>query len=242
MSPAKSKKPALTKGEIVQAARRVLDRHGYDALTIRNVAAEIGVKSASLYWHFDTKEELVDALADALLEGIQPDQTKSKDWKEDLRLGSRRMMQHLLSVRDSGRLLAGRLLTGPNSLRWMEMGLAPFLEAGLGKRDVAYASHAIHVYVQGFVIFQSAPLSSAELKGAARSKVLADTRKRFQNLSRQAFPNIVSLAGALTDEDGQARFLFGLDCLIAGIEQRARVARRRSATRVSKRHERRAVT
>lgn len=221
MSRAGSKKRALTRTEIVQAAERILNTDGYDGLTIRRVATELGVKSASLYWHFSTKEELEDALADELMIRVAAVDMKPRSWKENIRRGSLQMMRHLLSVRDAGRLLAGRFVTGPNALRWMETGLQPFLDAGLPKRDVAYASHAIHIYIQGFVIFQSAPLSALESKGASRKAALAATRKTFHLLSPTAYPNIVALADALTDADGEARFLFGLDCLIAGIELRA---------------------
>jgi AcrR family transcriptional regulator len=222
MRPEGPKRRALTRGEIVQAADRVLGKHGYDGLTIRSVAAELGVKSASLYWHFNTKEDLEDALADELMARVGADPVTSRDWRADIRRGSLQMMRHLLSIRDAGRLLAGRLVAGPNTLRWMETALEPFLKSGLAKRDVAYASHAIHVYIQGFVIFQSAPLSAMQSKGASRAASLATTRKTFHGLSPVAFPNIVALADALTDANGEARFLFGLDCLLGGIAQRAR--------------------
>jgi TetR/AcrR family tetracycline transcriptional repressor len=229
------KKRALTRDEIVRAAEHILEKDGYEGLTIRNVAARLGVKSASLYWHFATKEELEDALADELLARVSADYVEPGDWKENIRQGSLHMMRRLLSIRDSSRLLAGRFLTGPNALRWMERCLKPFLEAGLGKREVAYASHAIHVYIQGFVIFRSAPLSAMESKGSSKAKVLGATRKKFQGLSPTTFPNIVALADALTDADIEARFLFGLDCLIAGLAQRAGAKAAHDSSLVSKR-------
>src|SRR5512146_271836 len=97
---ARSKKRALSRQEIVEAAGRILERDGYEALTIRNVAAQLDVKSASLYWHFGTKEELEDALADALLARLALDDLTGRDWKENIRSGSLRMMRHLRSIRD----------------------------------------------------------------------------------------------------------------------------------------------
>jgi TetR/AcrR family transcriptional regulator, tetracycline repressor protein len=220
------KRRVLSRDEIVQAADRILERDGYAALTIRRVAAVLGVKSASLYWHFHSKEELEDALADELL-GRVAAHPRSRNWRENVRRGAVHMMRRLFEIRHASRLLGGRLLTGPNALRWTEATIKPFVEAGLAKRDVAYATHAIHVYIFGFAVFRSAPLSAMESCGKSKTEVLAATRKKFQELSPTQFPNIVLLAEALTDTDIEARFLFGLDCLLAGIARRAHAKRRR---------------
>jgi|SRR5690348_5019176 TetR/AcrR family tetracycline transcriptional repressor len=219
------RKRNLTLQQIVEAAASLLQRRGYDALTIRNVAELLGVKSASLYWHFKTKDDLEERLADEMFADLIPAEP-TDDWRMDLRNGSLRLRAHLLSKRDAGRILAGRLGAGPNRLRQMEAGLGPFLRAGLDARGAAFASHAVHVYVQGFVIFETSPLAAAERKGKSRRRVLDDTRRTLAKLSKSAFPNITALADALTIPDGEGRFLYGLDCLIAGIEQTAMKTRR----------------
>jgi hypothetical protein len=81
-----------------------------------------------------------------------------------------------------------------------------------------------------------------ESKGSSKTDVLGAIRKTFQGLSPATFPNIVALADVLIDADIEARFLFGLDCLIAGIAQRlaqkqgARVSSSRSAKGRALRH------
>lgn len=218
-------RPGITRVHIVTAAMAVLQRDGYDALTIRNVATELGVKSASLYWHFRTKEELEDLLADEVLSDFKLPPPRD-DWRDELRDSSLRLFKHLLSKRDASRLRAGRLLTGPNTLRWMERGLQTFRRAGLDNRGVAYASHAVHVYIQGFVTFASSRLSATQADGATPGEILNSTRATFASLPADIYPNIVALAEPLTEGDRDRRFLFGLDCLIAGIDQLARQRRR----------------
>jgi len=220
------RKPVLSREAIVAASLRVLERDGLDALTIRNVAAELGVKSASLYWHFATKDALVDQLADELLADLDFAGPLSIDWRADLRERSFRFYKHMLSKRDAGRLRAGRLLTGPNTLRWMEHGLALFRRAGLEGLDAAFASHALHVYIQGFVIFAQSPLSAREAEGAPAAEALGAARALFASLSPAEFPNLVALAGPLTEGDTDARFLYGLDCMIDGIAARSASAGR----------------
>lgn len=214
------RKPLLTRESTVAAAMRVLERDGLDGVTIRGVAAELGVKSSSLYWHFANKDALLDRLADEVLAGLNVDAVARDDWRDELREGSLRFFRFLLSKRDAGRLRAGRLTTGPNSLRWMERGLALFRRAGLDDRGTAYASHAVNVYIQGFVIFATTPLSALVAGGASKADALRAARRTFAELPIQSFPNIVALAEPLTEGNLEERFLFGLDCLIAGITRR----------------------
>ena len=55
--------------DIVAAARRILDDEGADALTMRRLAAEVGIQAPSLYKHFPTKRAVEAALiAEVLLE------------------------------------------------------------------------------------------------------------------------------------------------------------------------------
>jgi TetR/AcrR family transcriptional repressor of nem operon len=52
-----------TKQTILQAARRVVQARGYNALSFRELAKEVGIKSASIHYHFPTKGDLGAALA-----------------------------------------------------------------------------------------------------------------------------------------------------------------------------------
>ena len=215
------RKPLLSQQAIVAAALRVLARDGLAAVTVRNVAAELAVKSASLYWHFSTKEALLDRLADEMLADLDPGGPPLNDWRADLRERSFRLYRHLLAKRDAGRLRAGRLLTGPNTLRWMERGLGAFRRAGLDGEDAAFASHALNIYIQGAVIFAQSPLSAHAAGGVSPADTLAATRMLFAELPAADFPNIVALAGPLTEGGAYTRFLYGLDCMLDGIAARA---------------------
>jgi len=51
--------------EIMKAAARLFRDKGYAASTLRDIAAAAGMKAGSLYYHFDSKEEILDAILDA---------------------------------------------------------------------------------------------------------------------------------------------------------------------------------
>lgn len=52
-----------TKEKILSVARRTVQAHGYNALSFRDLAAEVGIKSASVHYHFPTKGDLGAELA-----------------------------------------------------------------------------------------------------------------------------------------------------------------------------------
>jgi TetR/AcrR family transcriptional regulator, tetracycline repressor protein len=210
----------LTEKSITAAAAAILEREGYDALTMRSVATELGVQAASLYWHVKDKEQLEDLLFGALLAEVDLKITGS-DWRVDIRAVARQMKQHLMRKRDMQRISAGRFVLGPALLRHMETILGVLRGSGLSDDEAAFASYALLNYVNGFVLFQTAPLSAAQAKGAKRSAVFAELRRQLGTLPSETYPNSVALASALTSDDPDARFEFGLNLFVEGLERRA---------------------
>src|ERR671913_203104 len=85
----------LSREAVLGAARRVADDQGVDHLTMRRLAAELGVTPNALYTYFPDKEALLDALVDDLLAGIEPGDPDEGDWRDGLvRVmdGSRRLL------------------------------------------------------------------------------------------------------------------------------------------------------
>ena len=103
----------------------------------------------------------------------------------------------------------------------MEAGLSPFLRAGLDPRGAAFASHAMNVYVLGSVIFAQTPLSALQTEGASAADALGAAFGVIRGLPPEEFPNLTTMARSLTEGGAEARFLYGLDRLIAGIATRA---------------------
>nr|BFE78795.1 hypothetical protein GCM10020093_013960 [Planobispora longispora] len=62
-----NRRPGLTRQIIVDAALRLLDEAGLEGLTVRRLAAELGVQSPALYWHFRTKQELLNGMAGVIV-------------------------------------------------------------------------------------------------------------------------------------------------------------------------------
>jgi TetR/AcrR family tetracycline transcriptional repressor len=128
-------KGALDRATIVRAALRLLNEVGIDGLSTRRLAAELGIKSASLYWHFKDKNELLAEMSGAMFEECLPAPNVSGanfDWAEWLAEGARAIRRTALSRRDGAQVMAfprpkvvtGRAVFEENVKTLMRSGLA----------------------------------------------------------------------------------------------------------------------
>jgi TetR/AcrR family transcriptional regulator, tetracycline repressor protein len=186
---------------------------------MRGVAQELGVQAPSLYWHMRSKEDLLDLLADALLAdldlsgAIRPE----GDWLDHLAEIAIAVRRHLLTKRDWARVLAGRFVAGPHFLRHLDTMLDVALKGGLSERDAAYAVFTLLIYVQGFVLNETMPLSAAVQQGVQPRDFLDHLQEALAALPPDQYPRVVALAGVLTGPSLDARFEFGLQRILTGI-------------------------
>lgn len=73
--------PALSRDAVVQAALDVLESVGIEGLSMRVVADRLGVKAASLYWHVRDKEQLLESVAEAIVDRVEVPISRS-GWRE----------------------------------------------------------------------------------------------------------------------------------------------------------------
>lgn len=77
---ARPRKPLLSTDRIVETARMLVDAEGLPAVSTRRLAAELGVSGPSLYNHFRTKDEILEAVADSV--SAQVDLSMFEDGRE----------------------------------------------------------------------------------------------------------------------------------------------------------------
>lgn len=213
MPPASKLRPQLNPDLVVEAAARVLERDGFDGLTMRAVASELKVRAPALYWHFPNKDALQVALYDHLMADMVFD-LGGRDWREDIAGMAQQLRRHLLKRRDVARLLPHGFFVGPNIMAQAETILGILLGAGLAPKDAAYAMSTGFSYVVTWVIGE-ADLIARRARGHDGNDDLAKAM-----IATGAYPNfslVLSAFDAGGDIDGQ--FAFGMTCLIAGFEQ-----------------------
>ena len=204
--------PNLTAEAVVAAAAAVLERDGHGGLTMRAVAAELGVPAPALYWYFKDKQALELALYDHLLADLRFE-PRGADWREDLRGMAQGLRAHLVSRRDIGKLPPPGFFFAPNAIGLMEMALGVLLDAGFPPRDAYYvlitAVDYVSTWARGEAELHLRPVERPGLDEAAK-----------RSLIDGAYPNFARVAQAFLQPGGvDEQFAFGLDALIAGFER-----------------------
>jgi TetR/AcrR family tetracycline transcriptional repressor len=209
---AAARTPAITREALAAAGMAVLRREGLDALSMRKVAAELGVRAASLYYHVQDKEQLLDLVADSMVWGAHK-LARAGDWTDCLRDAAHGYYRHLHANRDAARLMAGRRAPGPNLLYVLDVMLGRLHGAGFSDADAAWATLTITTYVQGFVLQEQQPKP-------AHTERAACSGQDFDQ-----YPNLRTFIDAIVSDDSQELFSFGVERIIDGLRARLHDAR-----------------
>jgi AcrR family transcriptional regulator len=210
----RSREP-LTRERVIEAALRVMDEEGLEAVSMRRVAREVGVEAMSLYHHVEDKEDLLDGVCESVMaEFVFP--APSQDWRENCRRGARAWRQLLRRHPNVMRLFAEQ--RGPirtvESIRPTEFALRILRSSGLSDRDTAQAFHAFGGYIQGFVMMELGSIAggSDEEHLKAHAELVAALPGEF--------PTLETVGPYFAECEPDEQFEFGLDLLIRGLESK----------------------
>ena len=143
---------ALTRESIVQAGVEIADRDGLDAVSIRGVAAELGVRPMSLYGHVAGKDDLLDLMFDQLAgESVLGDDLPA-DWRSALEAIARRTRDQGLAHPWSIELLVDRIQLGPNTLRVLDEWIRAVAPLKVSLETASSIATAVNDYTVGYVI------------------------------------------------------------------------------------------
>jgi TetR/AcrR family tetracycline transcriptional repressor len=207
----------IHRGRVIQDALDILDEEGLDGLTMRVLAKRLKIQAPSLYWHFANKQDLVDALADALMEPVARQLDLRADWQRVLTDLAHEIRRALLARRDGGRVFAGTYPPLANILRVGEALMSCLRRAGGSPKFAAWGTFSASYFITGFVMEEQAfdqTKSYATMDLAARRKaILSFSSDSHSQAYRDALP-------ALFDKDFDSRFEFGFSIILRGIESK----------------------
>ena len=137
--------PPLSRDRIVSTARDLADRDGLDAVTLRRLAAELGVHVTSLYNHVPTRDAIVDGIIELLVaEADLPGLTRS--WEAWVREFVAAIGAIAVAHPGAFTALERRPVQGERALSSFEVALAAFERAGLSATE-AYGAVKVTTYV-----------------------------------------------------------------------------------------------
>src|SRR5207302_6072024 len=94
----------LTRERLVEAALAWIREEGLEGLSMRALADQLAVKAASLYWHVRDRRELVELLAEAILESVRPSRGGA-GWREAVLETAGALGRRVASIKDADRIL-----------------------------------------------------------------------------------------------------------------------------------------
>lgn len=140
---------------IVSAAIEVMDERGLDNVSLRAIATRLGVRQPGLYHHFAAKADLLDAVADELLDRWHTARlpVDGERWDEFAARNARSLRRAMLSVRDGARLIASTGSRSP-SLDHTIAQIALLEDAGFSGTEAALALITVSRYTIGSALEQ----------------------------------------------------------------------------------------
>ena len=173
---AKGPAPSRSRAQIAAAAVQLADDEGLEAVSMRKVAAALGIGAASLYRYIESKDELYELMVD-LVEGEDgPPPPLSGDWRADLTAFAHKTRASIHRHPWMASLAAGRPTFGPNSLAWAEYGLAAIDGLGLSIDEMLMAGEILRAFVRGYTIGELAEQQALQRAGLTHGPV--DARRR----------------------------------------------------------------
>ena len=210
----------VRRGDVLAGALELLDSDGLEALTTRKLAAHLGLQAGSLYWHFPSKQALLEAMADQLVAGLGAPSTGGA-WDEKLAEFARKLRRALLSRRDGARVVAGSYVTEQNTVAVSRAWVEAVHAGGLGLEDAAWAGFALFSFVLGHVIEEQGMAELTPKQWTQKSQGLSSGADGGASGDRGGDEVIAAIvAAAIAEPD--ARFEYGLSLYLDGLRQRLR--------------------
>jgi AcrR family transcriptional regulator len=196
---------------------RICDADGIASLTIRKIAAELGIGTMTLYGYYRSKDEILDAIADHILgtlEVPEPDDETPAAMVRSVAKALFAMMREHPSV---VYLLSSRAtITGKSLKVAMDDVVGMLRRAGFDGLGAVRAYALAMTYCLGFASYQlPRPWGASDIEEG--EELRRQRRAFYMSLPLPDFPNLVELNEPLTTMPSDDQFEFGLECMTLGL-------------------------
>jgi AcrR family transcriptional regulator len=208
----------LTRERILECAIAVAVGGGLGSLTIRSLAAELGVKPMSVYHHVPNKEAILDGMVDAVFAAMRlPDSAGSADdWRSEIVRRAHATRRVLRTHTWAIGLLESRSSPGPATLRHRDETIGILRRAGFGVEATAHAYALLDSFVYGFALQEASRPFGAAATDAREGR----EGDRVDAVDGDAYPHLVEMAEMhrrRPDYDFGDEFQVGLDLILDAV-------------------------
>jgi TetR/AcrR family transcriptional regulator, tetracycline repressor protein len=178
----------IEKSQIVQKALDILNRDGLEGVTLRRLAGELKIKAASIYWHIPNKSELLDEMANAILDkrfNALDFEDDELEWDEWLNRLAHELRAAMLAYRDGARVVVGTHPgIGQMSLKLWDLSIRVLHNAGFRYGMAATITFTVINFTFGFVIEEQSsqlPETGPKVQRGELPQVLRSALEEWQN-------------------------------------------------------------
>lgn len=214
-TPKDSRRRRLDRKTVVTEAIALADAEGLDAVSMRALAARLGVVPMALYKHIADKEDLVGRMVDQIVEGY-PRPPEEGHWRARVRFRALGAREAIIAHPWLGTAIDTRKRRTEVVLTHMNAVAGDLIEGGVSADLTHYAMHALGNRIWGY---------SSEAFEYADAPTLADATPSILEEMVERFPHVVTIAmdAAQRNPSGscerQREFEFTLDLLLDSFER-----------------------
>lgn len=203
--------PRTSREEILQAAHRLVDQDGWEKLTIRRLAAEVGTSPATVYYHVRDREDL---LVQMLKHGADqlPRPELPADPRERLVMIATVMHDELAARPWITEILTADDVLGDSALWLVEGIVAAAIEAGADQEAAVRLYRHIWYYTAGEILIRSNRTRRDDQREGPSYREQA-----FARIDREEYPQLARLADRWIGLTAQNTFAEGLIALVDGL-------------------------
>lgn len=199
---------------MLEAAVRLADEQGSEAITMRRLAQQLGVEAMSLYYHVGSKAQLLTGIVDVVLGQVELP-APGADWRAAIRTIAISTHRILGDHPWAASLMLAPERTLPARLRYMEALLGSLRQGGFSATMAHHAYHALDSYIAGFTLWEANfRFDATQLPSLANA---------FLNeLPAGEYPYLIEHVGVHLQErdpDDPGEFAFGLELILEGLER-----------------------
>lgn len=155
----------LTAERIAQATLDLIDEQGVGAASMRAIAGRLGVEAMSLYKHIRTRDEILDAVVDLIVDELNGDdevlRTAEHGWRDYLTRLAHGVRRYSLAHPHAFPLVATRPAEAPwvnpplRSLAWIESMLTTLADEGFDDEQVLFTYRSFNSFLLGYLLMES---------------------------------------------------------------------------------------
>jgi AcrR family transcriptional regulator len=212
--PAQRRLP-LSRERVLQTALKLADQGGLESLSMRKLGQDLGVEAMALYYHFASKDEVLDGIVDLVFSEVDlpsPD----VDWKAAMRRRAISLRDVLARHRWAIGMMESRRNPGPANLRHHDAVIGNLRAAGFDMEMVAHAYSLLDGYIYGFA------LTKMNLPFDSGDDVAEMAQDMLEPFPVNEYPNLVAFITEHAMRPGYDfgdEFEYGLDLILDGIER-----------------------